>query len=282
MLTVNLLDSVASDVKYTQFTFPDGQPHICFDANMAVEFSGQPIAILTRLASAQDILLALFAKNALEYLGFAEVHLRVTYLMAARMDRVMNEGEPFSLKVIGQLINSAGFRSVKIFDPHSDVSVAVIDRAQPIENVAFAAAVVADLVAQGVERDAIILISPDAGALKKVYKAAASLQLPVVECLKVRDVKTGKLSGFKVLADRLDGRVCVILDDICDGGGTFSGIGQLLHQKGADQVVLAVSHGIFSRGYYIPWVDEVYATNSYRVLGEGVRVVEVGEMMYNQ
>ena len=63
--------------------------------------------------------------------------------------------------------------------------------------------------------DDVLLISPDGGALKKIYKVSEYLGgVEVVECSKSRDVKTGKLSGFKVYAEDLQQKSCLIVDDI--------------------------------------------------------------------
>lgn len=112
-----------------------------------------------------------------------------------------------------------------------------------------------------------LLISPDGGALKKVYKLAQFLGgQPVIECSKMRDVKTGQLSGFKVFADDLAGKTCVIVDDICDGGGTFLGLAKELKAKNVGKLILVVTHGIFSKGLeeLTTVFDEIYCTDSFK------------------
>jgi ribose-phosphate pyrophosphokinase len=111
-----------------------------------------------------------------------------------------------------------------------------------------------------------LLISPDGGALKKIYKVSEFLGgIEVVECSKSRDVKTGKLSGFKVYADDLEGKDCLIVDDICDGGGTFIGLADELKKKNAGKLYLAVSHGIFNKGFESLTVfDKIFTTNSFK------------------
>jgi ribose-phosphate pyrophosphokinase len=78
-------------------------------------------------------------------------------------------------------------------------------------------------------------------------------------------VKTGKLSGFKVFADDLKGKTCVIVDDICDGGGTFLGLAKELKDKSCGKLILIVTHGIFSKGLekLTEVFDEVFSTNSF-------------------
>ena len=111
-----------------------------------------------------------------------------------------------------------------------------------------------------------MLISPDGGALKKIYKVSEYLGgVEVVECSKSRDVKTGKLSGFKVYSEDLEGKDCLIVDDICDGGGTFIGLAAELKNKNAGKLYLAVSHGIFSKGFdSLRCFDKIFTTNSFK------------------
>jgi len=112
-----------------------------------------------------------------------------------------------------------------------------------------------------------LLIAPDGGALKKVYKLAQYLDgQAVVECSKMRNVKTGQLSGFKVFANDLAGKTCVIVDDICDGGGTFLGLAKALKAKNAGKLILVVTHGIFSKGLeeLASVFSKIYCTNSFQ------------------
>lgn len=280
MTVLNLLSPAKSDIQFSVFAFPDGQPHIKIDPDR-LPADRRECLLLTRLANPSDLLLALLVKNSLDNLGFERVDLAVSYLLAARMDRVMTPGEPFSLKVVTTLLNGAGFRRIRVFDPHSDVATALLDRSEAIDNAAFIGDAIADYQKRnsaGAEQS-WCLVSPDAGALKKVHKVAQVIGANrVVECLKVRDVKTGHLSGFKVFDDDLNGQTCFIVDDICDGGGTFIGIANLLKAHNAGAVVLMVSHGIFSKGFDLPGIDVIYATNSFRdfsVVPDSVRILPV-------
>src|ERR1700744_265546 len=129
MTTFNLIYPNQSSIAFQSLIFPDGQPHIKLDMqSSAGSDKDQPVRILTRLNNANDLLLTLFVNNTLGYLEFRHIELHVSYLLAARMDRVMLDGEPFSLKVIAAIINQAGFKKIKIFDPHSEVSTALIDQ----------------------------------------------------------------------------------------------------------------------------------------------------------
>jgi len=270
MTTLDLIHADKSSVKYSVVTFPDSQPHIKIDtASLGDDRS--VCRIITRISSPSDLLMALFAKNVLSYEGFEKVELYISYLLTARMDRVMTGGEPFSLKVMAGIINSAGFSKIKIFDPHSEVTTALLENSYAVTNSAFVADALKDYQAKTNSSDTanFCIVSPDAGALKKIYKVAEALNgMQVVECMKNRDVKTGKLSGFKVFAESLTGKTCFIIDDICDGGGTFIGVAEELRKLNAAKVILIISHGIFSKGLSLQNVDEIYCTNSYKEIQE--------------
>jgi ribose-phosphate pyrophosphokinase len=275
MNVLNLINPGKSDIRFQTMVFPDGQPHIKMDMESIRPIDkGLPLKIVCRLNNSNDLMLLLFVKNTLDYLEFEQVEVGVSYLMAARMDRVMLDGEPFSLKVVANVLNLARFRKISIFDPHSEVSTALIDRSYAISNHAFVNDVLESYFNQ-TGNCTFSLVSPDAGALKKIHKLAQFLRVDnVVECMKERDLKTGALTNFKTTVNDLSGQTCFIVDDICDGGGTFAGTGKMLKEKGAEKVVLIVSHGIFSKGVSIDYIDTVYTTDSFKVL-EGVQCFPV-------
>jgi len=84
MKTLNLIYPGHSDILFKTMVFPDGQPHIKIDVDSIKDFDKkEPLKILTRIASPGDAMLALFVKNALDYLEFERVDLTISYLMAA-------------------------------------------------------------------------------------------------------------------------------------------------------------------------------------------------------
>jgi ribose-phosphate pyrophosphokinase len=273
MLKLNLIHPQQSDIAFKTMVFPDGQPHIKFDLSKIDDYT-EGVEIITRIANPSDLFMVLLAKDALEAHGFEHFDLHIAYLMAARMDRQMTEGEPFSLRIVAAIINQAGFHRIRIFDPHSEVSTALILRSKAIGNEQFVKECITHFYQNNVKDD-YALISPDAGALKKIYKVAQFVDAPfpiesgfrsstVIECSKKRDVKTGHLTGFSSNVADFEGKTCFIVDDICDGGGTFIGLADLLKQRNAGKVVLIVSHGIFSKGFDLANIDAIYCTDSFK------------------
>lgn len=245
------------EIKFQSFTFSGGEPHIKinpdFDPN-------RKITITHRLNSFNDLGLLCITVDALRRMDVKIIDLFIPYFPAARQDRVMIPGEPLSVKVYADIINALQLSKVFVFDPHSEVTPALLNNCTVIPNYTFIKEVL-NRIGENVK-----LISPDGGALKKIYKVSEFLGgAEVVECSKSRDVKTGKLSGFKVYEDDLQGMDCLIVDDICDGGGTFVGLAEELKKKNAGKLYLAISHGIFNKGFEVlNCFDKIFTTDSVK------------------
>ena len=266
-LDSNFKPVTGSEIKYEAFTFSGGEPHIRIE-----EFDiSEPVIITHRVRTFNDLGLLSIAVDALRRLGAKEIELVLPYFPGARQDRVMTAGESLSVKVYADIINGYGLKSITIYDPHSDVTPALLNNCKAIDNHSFVAQLVQTL------PENILLISPDAGASKKIQKLARFLQLPeVLECGKKREVKTGKLSGFTVPRDDLGQRPCLIVDDICDGGGTFIGLGKELKSKNSGPLFLAISHGIFSKGFdeLLGIYDKIFTTDSFKDVDGGEFVIQ--------
>ncbi|WDO13713.1 ribose-phosphate diphosphokinase [Flavobacterium sp. WW92] len=255
------------EIEFQSFIFSGGEPHIKIKPDFDVS---ETVTITHRINSFNDFGLLLLAVDALKRMDVKLINVFIPYFPAARQDRVMIAGEPLSVKVYADILNSLKLNKVTVFDAHSEVTSALLDNCEVISNHAFIAEVLKKI------GNDVKLISPDGGALKKIYKVSEYLGgIDVVECSKSRDVKTGKLSGFKVYDDNLQGIDCLIVDDICDGGGTFIGLAEELKKKNAGKLYLAVSHGIFNKGFDVFQKDfeKIFTTNSFREFDE--EMVEV-------
>jgi len=258
-----------SEIEFEHFTFPGGEPHIKILSNLKSE---KEVVITQRIRSFNNIGLLLLAVNALKNMGIKSLNLFLPYLPGARQDRLMTDGEPLTVKVYANLINAQNFKSVTIFDPHSEVTSALLNNCTVINNHNFIKKIVDHINTE------LLLISPDGGALKKIYKVAKHLQnYEVVECSKTRDVKTGALSGFKAYSNDLQGKDCLIIDDICDGGGTFLGLAKELKSKNSGKLYLAVSHGIFSKGFdeLNAFYEKIFTTDSFQTLNNTTKLEQI-------
>lgn len=241
--------------------FNDNQPHIKLSADFK---ENDVVDVYVSLTNSILVLEMLEVANALDHQFCKKRFLHIPYLMGARSDRVMTEGDSFDLEVIAALINSMNFERVYLYDVHSEVSTALIKNSINISNRAL------------VEKFSMpnsVLIVPDAGAVKK---AAKYLEwnpniTKVIYCTKVRDLSNKGRISLKVLEpENCINRNCVIIDDLCDGGGTFIEIAKQLNQLqnsvgSPDSITLIVTHGIFSKGmsdlnFYF---EDIITSNSY-------------------
>lgn len=176
-----------------------------------------------------------------------KISLYMPYIPYARADRHMVDRDSFGLQVYSRLLNSYKLDKVVIVDPHSDVASALIDNCEVITQ---ADVINTNPVTQWFSTKDYLLVAPDEGSLKKISKVAANLNRKVAILGKERDTATGRITNTRLLSDPsvCDGRDCIIVDDICDGGATFIASAAALYAAGARSVELYVTHGIFSRG----------------------------------
>ncbi len=237
MKTINLFESNES-VEMKRFS--GGECHVKF----LVPFSeNDQVRINTRLNSSDDVMTLCLAVDALRNMDVNYIELFIPYIPYARQDRVMVPGEPLSIKVFAGIINSLNLNKVIVFDAHSDVSVALLNRCTNVANYEMVKYFIAEL-----KLTDFTLVSPDIGAYKKVDKLAEKIAYKgqIATGIKVRDLATGQIVKSDVNTDDLNGKACVVIDDICDGGRTFIELATALKAKNAGDLYFIASHGIFS------------------------------------
>lgn len=239
--------------------YPDGQISVRVrDADVETE-------ILSRMSSFSDVQKILCAAAAIRNLSpLSRLSLNVPYFLGARSDRRFSIDQDFYLKdVICPLVNSVGFSRVFVLDPHSTVLPALVDRCvvhQPISLWKMAAKSINST-------SGITILCPDAGAQKRAEMAAEHMGArEIVYCTKSRDISTGRITKACVPCDDFKGRDVVIVDDICDGGRTFTWLAGLVANRNVKGVYLVVTHGIFSAGFdeLGKHFTQIFCTDSYK------------------
>lgn len=254
-------------MKYEKIKYPDGQ--------ISVKFSSLDTTVIKeRIDSYESLFYIKAIKEAYNNLyGNGPLELFIPCMFGQRSDRRFKTNQSFDLKIIADFINSCGFSKVRIFDPHSDVTLALINNSEKISSFEFVNKALLDSL-EGVHNvENTVLVSPDAGAYKKVFEYGQQIDIPVVAANKFRNLE-GKIT-LNFLGDVEDKR-CLIVDDLCDGGYTFYLLSKALKEQGAAKVFLYVSHGYFSKGFktkleptdenssLIKCLDGIYCTNSVK------------------
>lgn len=254
-------------LQHTHFSLPDGQTHIKFNEHETnIEQCNYNVAeISCRITNNDELMNVLYLTEVLRRKSLKNISLKIYYLLGARMDRPISDFEPYTLKVIANVLNSQNYHSVEIFFPHSRVSLDLINNSCEMHKKQLT--FYEESINNFARSDRISVVLPDEGAVKRFYSTFAdklTIHAPydIVECAKKRDMNTGKLSGFRVVSGQLNSR-CVILDDLCDGGGTFVGLSSVLREHGTNEVGLVVPHGIFSKGKSLQNISSIYTTNSF-------------------
>lgn len=228
--------------------------------------------MVLRHSSTTQFVAAMFLVDSIWHRGGKVKTLVLPYIPGARQDRINPTGDNlFAAAGFATMINSRRFSKVIVLDPHSPVAPSFINNV-----VEYPLAEVASRVWKGYTG----IIAPDKGAKNRAEIFAAAMDKPIYYASKNRDVATGRLSGFSV--DVPFGHYLVV-DDICDGGGTFVGLGEKIKESGS-YADLYVSHGIFAKGieelkkYY----KNIYTTDSLEQnYSSQLRVVPVIERMKN-
>ena len=263
-MAVTLFNTENKELPVSFLGFSGGERHVQLG-----EFAGADSFIIrANLQKADDVFDLLLLADALNAEFEApRLNVEIPYLPYARQDRVCAPGQAFSLRVmVGLLQQIQGLEKMVIWDCHSPVGVDLTGAFNvPAEDIMKADEAFLALI----NAPNSVLICPDKGAVKRTQNIAINLgldrPLPIVFCEKVRDPATGQILRTEVKTDDLTGKIAIITDDICDGGFTFIKIAEILKEKNVDQVVLFVTHGIFSKGLNVfdGLIDRVVTTPSF-------------------
>jgi ribose-phosphate pyrophosphokinase len=167
----------------------------------------------------------------------------VPYFGYARQDRKSGSRTPISAKLVANLITRAGADRVLTLDLHAGQIQGFFDI--PTDNL-FAAPVMVRDIKQRFDLDNVIVVSPDVGGVVRARGLAKRINVPLAIIDKRRE-RPGESEVANVIGE-VDGRICVLIDDIVDSGGTLLNAADALLEKGASVVYGYISHGVLSGG----------------------------------
>lgn len=235
---------------YEVISFPDGEKHLKInklDRKDTVE-------IICRITNSDDMFLLMQLSDILNRQCVCVEKITIPYLMTMRCDRLFSFEQPFSLKIVADVINSFKAKRVVIIEPHSNTCLDLIKNSK------------AEYIIVKLPDDNFIYCLPDKGAALR-YGSNGFIHKPII-CTKKRDVETGKLTGFEIedLGDYQEGMKILVIDDLCDGGGTFVGIASKLRELKPSKLTLVVTHAVQKAGIerVAKVYDQVVITNSYK------------------
>ena len=241
-------------VPLRSFTFPGGEIQVRIEAPPG---PAPAVTIRADLVDADTLMALLLLTDAVRrHYAHPAIDLVCPYLPYARQDRVAYAGEALSAAVACRLLNGQGYRSVEVWDAHSDVSLALLDRVRNRSASDFAVAIVTP---------GDVIVAPDLGAVKRASACARLAGATLVHAEKTRSTDTGAITGTVVHSGPIGERDFLIVDDICDGGRTFTELARVLRPLTTGRVKLYVTHGIFSAGFdaLAADIDRIYVANPF-------------------
>ncbi|MET8425160.1 ribose-phosphate diphosphokinase [Nocardia sp. NPDC004860] len=162
----------------------------------------------------------------------------------ARQDKKHRGREPISARLIADLLKTAGADRIITIDLHTDQIQGFFDG--PVDHM-HAQVQLAEHIRNNYDLSNITVVSPDAGRVKVAEKWANSLaDAPMAFIHKTRDPLVPNQTVSNRVVGEVEGRTCILIDDMIDTGGTIAGAVKVLKQTGAGDVVIAATHGILS------------------------------------
>ena len=173
----------------------------------------------------KELVALYFLTRHLQEHGVGDITLEIPYLPNARQDRVKNNDDVFTLKYFAEIVNNLHYTCIKVFDPHSSVAEALIDRIYTIS----AKKPILETISI-INDPELILFFPDEGSMKRYSK--------------MTDWETREIRELSICGPvkRLKDKPILMVDDICSSGKTLLFAAKKLKEIGVGKVYLYVSH----------------------------------------
>jgi len=165
------------------------------------------------------------------------------YYGYARQDKKVKPREPVTARLIADLITHAGASRVLCLDLHAGQIQGFFDI--PTDNLYAAPMMVRDI-KERFDLDKVMVISPDVGGVARARGLGKRINAPLAIVDKRRE-RPGESEVMNVIGD-VEGRTCILVDDIIDSGGTIVNAADALLEKGATEVYPYITHGVLSGG----------------------------------
>jgi ribose-phosphate pyrophosphokinase len=207
----------------------------------------------------------------------------IPYFGYARQDRKPGPRTPISAKLVANLIERAGADRVLTLDLHAGQIQGFFDI--PTDNLFSAPAMVRDIKSR-YDLANLMVVSPDVGGVVRARSLAKRIDAPLAIVDKRRE-RPGESEVMNIIGD-VEGKCCILLDDIVDSGGTLCNAADALLEKGAESVLAYITHGVLSGGAVarisasrlkeLVITDTIQATEAIRV-SRNVRVLTISALI---
>ncbi|MGO9005966.1 MAG: ribose-phosphate pyrophosphokinase [Beijerinckiaceae bacterium] len=225
----------------------------------------------------------LIMTDALRRSSARRINAVVPYFGYARQDRKPGPRTPISAKLVANLITRAGADRVLTVDLHAGQIQGFFDI--PTDNLFAAPTMVRDI-KERMELDNLMVVSPDVGGVIRARALAKRIDAPLAIVDKRRE-RAGESEVMNIIGE-VEGKSCILVDDIVDSGGTLCNAADALLREGAKEVSAYITHGVLSGGAVarisasrlkeLVLTDTIQPTEAVRV-SKNIRVVSIAPLI---
>ena len=188
--------------------------------------------------------------DALKRASVASISAVIPYYGYGRQDRKVSPRSPISAKLVADLLQAAGVHRVVSVDLHSGQIQGFFD--VPFDNL-YGSTVLVRYLKERMPED-VVVVSPDAGGVERARRFAKKIHAGLA-IIDKRRPEANVSSVMHIIGD-VEGRNCVLVDDMVDTAGTLTNSAKALREAGAKQVIAAATHGVLSG----PAIDRLAAS----------------------
>lgn len=247
---------------------------------------GEDVVVVQSFSTPVDehIIEFLLLVDALERMGANQVSVIIPWYGYSLQDKVFNDGEPLSAKVVANLISNSYVKRVFLLDVHN-TSIAGFFSV-PTHHLS-ALPLFTQYAQDNFDLKNTVVASPDFGGIKRAASLAKSLQLNLVNIAKKRDLQTGKIVEMALQGDVTD-KIVLVFDDVIVSGGTVVEAAEILKQAGASEVHFLVTHGLLVNDakdkFQSSQLDSIVISNSihHQDLPAKVKIIDCAQLFTDQ
>lgn len=183
----------------------------------------------------------LIIQDALNRASARRINVVMPYYSYSRQDKKVKGREPVTAKLLANLITAAGADRLLTIDLHAGQIQGFFD--VPVDNL-YAGPIIADYLRSHVTLHNSVVVSPDVGGVPRARAMAEALGTPIAIIVKRRP-EPNRVEVVEVIGD-IEGRSCVMIDDMIDTGGSIASGARALAERGAKEVFAACTHPVLS------------------------------------